>query len=78
MFASEVPLCQACGVTWDAIPNSSVAVEIKDLRAILLDLQCRKVESTCKDSTVEWVNNTATLAVEDSIDFTNKHLSMLL
>ena len=54
-------------------------MKVKDLRAILFDLQCRQVEPTYIDNPNVWVDNTATLAVANDHDFTHetvKHLSV--
>ena len=53
---------------------AEVVVKVKHLRAILLDLQCRKVEPTYIDNVIVWVDNTAciTLAAANSNDLTHE------
>ena len=68
-----------CTAMAETIALAKVVVKVKYLRAILFDLQCRQVEPTYIDSTIVWVDNTATLAVANGNDFTHetvKHVTV--
>jgi len=68
-----------CTAMAETIALAKVAVKVKYLRAILFDLQCKQEEPTYIDSTIVWVDNTATLAVANGNDFTHetvKHVTV--
>ena len=62
----------------ETIALAKLAVKVNNLREIVFDLQCRQVEPSYIDSTIVWMDNTATLTVVNCNDFTMKQLGMLL
>ena len=65
----------------ETIALAKVDVRVKYLREILFDLQCRQVEPMYTDSTIVWVDNTATLVLANGNTATTshkKHLSTFL
>ena len=62
----------------ETIALAKLAVKVNNLREILFNLQCRQVEPSYSDSTIVWMDNTATLTVVNGNDFTLKQLGMLL
>ena len=66
-----------CTAMAETIALAKVVVKVKYLRAILFDLPCRQVEPTNIDSTIVWVDNTATLAVANGNDFTHETVRKL-
>jgi hypothetical protein len=66
---STVALCTAMAET---IALAKIVVKIKNMRAILFDLQCRQEQETMINSTCVWVDNTAAIAVATGNDFTHE------
>ena len=63
----------------ETIAFTKVTVKVKHMRNILFDLKCQQAEPTYIDSTIVWVDNTATLAVANGNDFkheTVKHITV--
>jgi ABC-type uncharacterized transport system permease subunit len=67
-----------CTTIAETIALTKVTVKIRHLRNILFDLKCQQVELTYIDSTIVWVDNTATLAVANGNDFTHETVKSLL
>ena len=66
---SIVALCTAMAET---IALTKLVVQIKHMRALLFDLQCRQEQETIINSTCVWVDNTAAIAVATGKDFTHE------
>ena len=68
-----------CTAMAETIALTKVTVKVKHLQNILFDLKCQQMEPTYIDSTIVWVDNTATLAVANGSDFTHetvKHVTV--
>ena len=65
----------------ETIELAKLVVEVKHMRALLFDLQCRQEQETMINSTCVWVDNTAAIAVATGNDFTHetvKHVAVKL
>jgi hypothetical protein len=61
------------------IALTKLVVNVKHMRALLFDMQCRQEQETMINSTCVWVDNTAAIAVTTGIDFTHetvKHVTV--
>ncbi len=57
---STVALCTAMAET---IAPAKIVVKLKNMRAILFNLQCRQEQETLIHSTCVWVDNTAAIEI---------------
>ncbi len=68
-----------CTAIAETIALAKPVVKIKHMRALLFDLQCKQEQETMINSTCEWVDNTATIAVATGNGFTHetvKHVTV--
>ena len=68
-----------CAQLWLRPLLTKLVVTVKQMRAILFDLQCRQEQQTLVDSTCVWVDNVAEIVVATRNDFTHetvKHVTV--